>query len=121
MTKKTHSFYAAATTAAVTLALSGAAQAGETNPFSATSLQGGYQLAENAEGRCGEGRCGGDAAPRERSSKDRSGEGRCGGNAASGDKASEGRCGEGRSGSGATSGEKASEGQCGEARCGGNR
>ena len=60
---------------ATSLALSiNAAQAGE-NPFQASELSSGYQIAENAEGKCGEGKCGGEK---------KGGEGKCG----------EGKCGE---------------------------
>ena len=61
-----------------------AVQAAE-NPFGATDLASGYQLAGNhgkdAEGKCGEGSCG-------EKSSDKSTEGSCGG-----DKPSEGSCG----------------------------
>ncbi|WP_421706020.1 hypothetical protein [Alloalcanivorax xenomutans] len=74
------------------------------NPFAASDLGAGYQLADNhgekgAEGRCGgkkaEGSCGGKKA-----------EGSCGG-----DKKAEGKCGEDK--------EKGAEGKCGEGKCGG--
>ncbi len=62
-----------------------AVQAAE-NPFGATDLASGYQLAGNhgkdAEGKCGEGKCG------EGSCGEKSTEGSCGG-----DKSSEGSCG----------------------------
>lgn len=52
------------------------------NPFGATDLQSGYQLAgdhgKDGEGKCGEGKCG----------DDKKGEGSCGG-----DKKGEGSCG----------------------------
>src|SRR3989338_1872472 len=75
-------------------ALSGAVQA-EDNPFAASSLKSGYQLAmgddpsaedKSAEGKCGEGKCG---------------EGKCGGSAGGTgpeDKKPEGKCGEGKCG-----------------------
>ena len=67
----------------------------ESNPFAIQSLESGYsQFA--AEGKCGEGKCGGDKAAKE---------GKCGGNKA----AKEGKCG----------GDKAAkEGKCGEGKCG---
>ena len=46
------------------------------NPFVANELGSGYQLASNAaEGKCGEGKCGGDA---EKSAEGKCGEGKCG-------------------------------------------
>ena len=86
----------------------------ETNPFSAQQLSGGYDLANyghhekaEGEGKCGEGKCGGEKAEGE----GKCGEGKCGGEKAEG----EGKCGEGKCG-----GEKAEgEGKCGEGKCGG--
>jgi uncharacterized low-complexity protein len=70
--------------------------AGE-NPFTASQLDSGYmQLASShggEEGKCGEGKCGGE----------KEGEGKCGG-----EKEGEGKCGEGKCG-----GEKEGEGKCG--------
>jgi uncharacterized low-complexity protein len=79
------------------------------NPFAATDLDSGYMLAghhKGEEGKCGEGKCGGEKAE----------EGKCGG-----EKAEEGKCGEGKCG-----GEKAEEGKCGgekaeEGKCGGDK
>ncbi len=78
------------------MAVAGAAQAGT---FSATDLGQGYvQLASShgdkgEEGKCGEGKCGGDH------------------------KGEEGKCGEGKCGSD----KKGEEGKCGEGKCGGNK
>jgi uncharacterized low-complexity protein len=59
-----------------TLAGSGMADASE-NPFSMTPLPGGYQLL--AEGRCGEGKCGGNMATQaSAASEGKCGEGKCG-------------------------------------------
>ena len=61
----------------------------EVNPFSATSLNGGYDLAnydKHKEGKCGEGKCG-----------EKDGEGKCGGDK-EGEKDGEGKCGEGKCG-----------------------
>lgn len=74
------------------VALSGAAQA-STNPFSAQTLEAGYQLAmsdnpeaaKDAEGKCGEGKCGGTKTTTE---------GKCGGKKTT----TEGKCGEGKCG-----------------------
>ncbi|PLW82770.1 hypothetical protein CWI75_09370 [Kineobactrum sediminis] len=71
----------------------------EVNPFSAHSLNGGYDLAnydKHKEGKCGEGKCG-----------EKDAEGKCG------EKDAEGKCG------GEKTAEKDSEGKCGEGKCGG--
>jgi uncharacterized low-complexity protein len=66
----------------------------DVNPFGMQSLESGYsQFA--AEGKCGEGKCGGDKSAKE---------GKCG----------EGKCGEGKCGGD----KKAKEGKCGEGKCG---
>ena len=63
------------------------------NPFVANDLGSGYQLASNAaEGKCGEGKCGGNG---EKSAEGKCGEGKCGGD---GEKSAEGKCGEGKCG-----------------------
>ncbi len=96
------------TTFAVTLAASPLANAAE-NPFSVTSFDSGYMVAGDTEGKCGEGKCGGDKAEGE----GKCGEGKCGGDKAEG----EGKCGEGKCG-----GDKAEgEGKCGEGKCGGDK
>jgi uncharacterized low-complexity protein len=60
------------------------------------------------EGKCGEGKCGGE----KKAGEGKCGEGKCGGEK----KAGEGKCGEGKCG-----GEKkAGEGKCGEGKCGGS-
>ena len=77
----------------------------ETNPFSATELNSGYDIVNKGkEGKCGEGKCGG-----EKGEEGKCGEGKCGG-----EKGKEGKCGEGKCG-----GEKGKEGKCGEGKCGG--
>ena len=74
------------------------------NPFSMTELSSGYMVADSKEGKCGEGKCGGEKKAEE---------GKCGGEK----KAEEGKCGEGKCG-----GEKkAEEGKCGEGKCGGEK
>ena len=71
----------------------------EVNPFAATPLSSGYDLANYAhhaeEGKCGEGKCGGDKKAKK-----------------------EGKCGEGKCG-GDKKAEK--EGKCGEGKCGGDK
>ncbi|MGD9661214.1 MAG: hypothetical protein AB7U63_08070 [Porticoccaceae bacterium] len=65
------------------------------NPFVATDLGTGYQVAsKDAEGKCGEGKCGADKAGKETEGK--CGEGKCGESAANKD--AEGKCGEGKCG-----------------------
>lgn len=67
------------------------------NPFAATDLKAGYQLADNhAEGKCGEGKCG-----------DRKGEKKAEGNCG------EKKDGEDKKGEGTCGGEKKGEGMCG--------
>jgi uncharacterized low-complexity protein len=103
------------------------------NPFAATSLTSGYDLAnfgKHGEGKCGEGKCGGDKADKE----GKCGEGKCGAEkkAAKEGKCGEGKCGaekkakaakEGKCGEGKCGAEKkaAKEGKCGEGKCGGDK
>ena len=80
--------------------------AADDNPFSTADLDAGYQLAgeKGKEGKCGEGKCGGDKG-KEGSCGEKGKEGSCGG------KGHEGSCGEkGKEGS---CGEKGKEGSCG--------
>jgi uncharacterized low-complexity protein len=90
------------------------------NPFSTAELEDGYQLAgeKGKEGKCGEGKCGGDKA-------EKGAEGSCGEK----DKGAEGSCGEKEKGAEGSCGEKdkGKEGSCGgdkdkgkEGSCGGN-
>lgn len=82
------------------------------NPFAATDLGQGYQLAEKGmegscgedkkgEGKCGEGKCG----------ADKKGEGKCG----------EGKCGADKKGEGSCGEDKKGEGKCGEGKCGADK
>ena len=92
------------------------------NPFSTAELEDGYQLAgeKGKEGKCGEGKCGGDKAEKgaEGSCGEKGAEGSCG------EKGEEGSCGE--KGEEGSCGEKGAEGSCGEkdkgkeGSCGGN-
>ncbi|MGD8643065.1 MAG: low-complexity protein [Chromatiales bacterium] len=87
-----------------------AAQAAD-NPFGMTKLSSGYMVAGahmGKEGKCGEGKCGGDKAK-----EGKCGEGKCGGDM----KMKEGKCGEGKCGGDM----KMKEGKCGEGKCGGNK
>ena len=79
------------------------------NPFSMSELSSGYMVADNHEGKCGEGKCGG-----KKEEEGKCGEGKCGGDKA---KAEEGKCGEGKCGG--TKDTK--EGKCGEGKCGGSK
>ena len=60
------------------------------NPFSMTELSSGYMVAGSHEGKCGEGKCGGEKKHKE----GKCGEGKCGGEK----KMKEGKCGEGKCG-----------------------
>ena len=85
------------------LASAGAASASE-NPFGMTELSSGYMVADAHEGKCGEGKCGGD----KKKAEGKCGEGKCGGDKSK----AEGKCGGDK---------KKSEGKCGEGKCGGSK
>ena len=98
------------------MALSPATLAAE-NPFQADQLSSGYNLAaHHAEGKCGEGKCGGEG---KKAKEGKCGEGKCGGDKAEG----EGKCGGDKAeGEGKCGGDKAEgEGKCGEGKCGGEQ
>ena len=80
--------------------IASAAPAGE-NPFAMNELESGYMQVAGNEGKCGEGKCGGDKGKKE---------GKCGDDKGK----KEGKCGEGKCGEG-----KKKEGKCGEGKCGG--
>ena len=89
-----------ATGAALSLGLASSNVLADTaNPFAMTDLSQGYQVAmsngSEAEGKCGEAKCGG--------SKPKASEGKCGDS-----KPAEGKCGA----------SKPAEGKCGEGKCG---
>ena len=95
---------AAGASFAISLAASPVAMA-DTNPFAMTKVT--SNPMQVAEGKCGEGKCGGS----EPTSEGKCGEGKCGGSKPK----SEGKCGEGKCG-----GSKPKpEGKCGEGKCGG--
>jgi uncharacterized low-complexity protein len=73
------------------LAATNTANAAE-NPFAMSELSSGYMVAEAAEGKCGEGKCGGEKKAAE---EGKCGEGKCGAEKKT-DK--EGKCGEGKCG-----------------------
>jgi uncharacterized low-complexity protein len=88
------------------IAVPAAASAAD-NPFAVAELDQGYMLAahhKGEEGKCGEGKCGGD----KKAEEGKCGEGKCGGDK----KAEEGKCGGDK---------KAKEGKCGEGKCGGDK
>jgi len=80
------------------------------NPFAMSELSSGYMVAEMAEGKCGEGKCGGEKTKAE----GKCGEGKCGGDKAK----TEGKCGGDKAG---TEGKAMGEGKCGEGKCGGEK
>lgn len=96
MSKKTTTLtlsIAAGTAFIASLAMGNVANAAEgSNPFAMNELSGGYM--QLAEGKCGEGKCGGKKSKKE------------------------GKCGEGKCG-GAKKDTKKKEGKCGEGKCGG--
>lgn len=65
------------------------------NPFGFKKMEQAYQNTQVAEGKCGEGKCGGTPKPKETEGK--CGEGKCGGRPKP--KETEGKCGEGKCGS----------------------
>ncbi len=79
------------------------------NPFAATDLAAGYQLA-GAEGACGS--HGGEQKPEGKCGEGKCGEGKCGADKAAG----EGKCGAEKKPEG-----KCGEGKCGEGKCGGEK
>ena len=98
---------AAGAALATSLAATPAANAAD-NPFALSELSSGYMVAESAEGKCGEGKCGGEKKAADTEGK--CGEGKCGGEKKAAD--AEGKCG----------GEKKEgEGKCGEGKCGGDK
>ena len=96
--ERKHLAAAIGTAFAASMTFAGAASA-DANPFQASELDSGYlQVAsthgadKDAEGKCGEGKCGGDKAADKKDA-----EGKCGGDKAA-DKDAEGKCGEGKCG-----------------------
>jgi uncharacterized low-complexity protein len=81
------------------------------NPFSMTELSSGYMVAEKAEGKCGEGKM-------KKEAEGKCGEGKCG----EGKMKKEGKCGEGMAKEAegkCGEGKMKKEGKCGEGKCGG--
>lgn len=92
-----------------TFAVTGVASADTgASPFAMTTLSAGYMLG------AGEGTCGGDK-DKDKDAEGKCGEGKCGGDK---DKDAEGKCGEGKCGGDKE--DKDAEGKCGEGKCGGS-
>jgi len=91
------------------------AAAGE-NPFGASQLDRGYMQLASSEGKCGEGKCGGEKKMEGKCGGDKKMEGKCGG-----DKKMEGKCGGDKKMEGKCGGDKKMEGKCGEGKCGGDK
>jgi uncharacterized low-complexity protein len=104
-TKQSHLKLATGAAVAASFALGSVAHAAD-NPFAMQKLEGGYQLAQadkKAEGKCGgskgkDGACGGAKAD-DKKKDGKCGEGKCGGDKkAADDKKKDGKCGEGKCG-----------------------
>jgi len=81
------------------------------NPFASADLENGYMIAggdKGEEGKCGEGKCGGDKGEEGSCGGDKGEEGSCGG-----DKGEEGSCGGDKGEEGSCGGDKGEEGSCG--------
>ena len=92
----------------------------QSNPFSATTLSSGYMLADKgSEAKCGEAKCGSNAAMKKTSSEAKCGEAKCGSDASSAMKSSEAKCGEAKCGS--SKSKPIVEAKCGEAKCGSSK
>jgi uncharacterized low-complexity protein len=72
------------------------------NPFGATKLEAGYQLAQadtkGKDGKCGEAKCGADKKAAEKKKDGKCGEAKCGADKAAADKKKDGKCGEAKCG-----------------------
>ncbi len=72
------------------------------NPFAATKLESGYQLAQadtkGKEGKCGEAKCGGEKKAAEKKRDGKCGEAKCGADKKPADKKADGKCGEAKCG-----------------------
>ena len=88
----------------------------DSNPFEAAELDTGYMLAgeKGKEGKCGEGKCGGEKGEEGSCGEDKGEEGSCGA-----DKGEEGSCGADKGEEGSCGADKGEEGKCGEGKCGG--
>ena len=86
------------------IALTPIAHAAE-NPFGATKLEAGYQLAQ-ADTKMKDGKCG---------------EAKCGADKKAGEKMKDGKCGEAKCGADKKGADKKKDGKCGEAKCGADK
>ena len=100
---------AAGTAFVASLTVGNVANAAEgANPFAMNELSSGYM--QLAEGKCGEGKCGGKKGMEGKCGEGKKDmEGKCGGKKGE----MEGKCGEGKKGK--------KEGKCGEGKCGGKK
>tara|TARA_R110002050_G_scaffold1244_2_gene8500 strand:+ start:26686 stop:27054 length:369 start_codon:yes stop_codon:yes gene_type:complete len=117
-TKKTTIALAASAALTAGLALSPMIASADANPFASAELSSGYmQLAEgthkDAEGKCGEAKCGADKKV-EKMEEGKCGEAKCGADKKA---AHEAKCG----GEMKEKAEKMGEGKCGEAKCGADK
>lgn len=84
------------------VALAPLAHAAGNNPFSASKLEAGYQLAQAdtkmKDGKCGEAKCGADKKSVEKTKDGKCGEAKCGAEKKSADKKKDGKCGEAKCG-----------------------
>ncbi len=78
----------------------GSVASADENPFGMQDLNAGYMVAggehggdKGKEGKCGEGKCGGDKEGGDKGKEGKCGEGKCGGDKEGGDKGEEGSCG----------------------------
>ncbi|MFH1657940.1 HvfA family oxazolone/thioamide-modified RiPP metallophore [Ferribacterium limneticum] len=85
--------------------LSPLAHAAGDNPFSASKLEAGYQLAQ-ADTKMKDGKCG---------------EAKCGADKKAGEKMKDGKCGEAKCGADKKGADKKKDGKCGEAKCGADK
>lgn len=76
------------------------ALAASDNPFAATKLEAGYQLAQaddkQQDGKCGEAKCGSDKQAADKQKEGKCGEAKCGGDKKPMDKKVDGKCGAGK-------------------------
>ncbi len=113
------SFFLATGAALVLSALGGTAMAEQVNPFAMTELSQGYAVATAADGKCGQGKCGG----MEKKADAKATDGKCGGM----EKKTDARAAEGKCGGMEKADAKAADGKCGgmdkkaEGKCGGAR
>lgn len=112
--KNSQKTLALAVGSAFALTMATASVSAAENPFEATTLSSGYQVAEHGkegEGKCGTGKCGAEKA-KEGACGEKGKEGKCGA-----EKAKDGKCGTGKCGAEKAK-SKAKDGKCGTGKCG---